>query len=352
MIGTAGERARGIVTAGAVFMASALTAAPAWSQSTSFYNDKTIRIIVGGSAGGGYDTTARLVARHLPPHVGGGAKTIVQNMPGAGTIKVALYLVNVAPTDSTVIAAMNNALAFAPLLGVPQADFDPTKLNWLGSPSTEIGLALIWHTVPVNSIDDARKREVIMATSGGGSSAAFYGRVLNTVLGTKFKLLAGYSGMGEAFLAMERGETEGFPSAYWTSLQATKPEWVAEKKVKIILQYGRKPSPDLPDVPVARDFAKNDEDRMLIDAAMAPLEMGRPFAMAPSVPADHVAVMRAAMMKTFKDPAFAAEARKQKFEVDAEPKNGEDLLAIVAEVYNAPKAVRDRLVDFYKSDAN
>lgn len=340
--------------AGSALLAAMVTmmagAAPA--ASASYYDDKTVRIIVGGSAGGGYDATARLVARHLPAHLGGGAKAIVQNMPGAGTIKVALYLTNVAPTDSTAVAAMNNALAFAPLLGIPQADFDPVTFNWLGSPSTEVGLALVWHTVPVNSIADATQREVIMATSGGGSSAAFYGRILNSVLGTKFKLLAGYSGMGEAFLAMERGETEGFPSALWSSLQATKPEWVADKKVKILLQYGRKKSPDLLDVPIARDLAKNDEDRMLIDAAMAPLEMGRPFAMAPAVPAEHVRIMRAAMMQTFKDAGFIADANKQKFDVDEQPKSGDDLQAIVAEVYNAPKQVRDRLVDLYKQDAN
>jgi tripartite-type tricarboxylate transporter receptor subunit TctC len=341
----------GIVAA--ALMAGLLLAAtgnPAGAD--SFYNDKTVRIIVGGTAGGGYDATARLVARHLPAQLGGGARAIVQNMPGAGTVKAPLYLYNVAPTDSTVIGALNNAVAFAPLLGVAQADFDPTKFNWLGSPSTETGLAVIWHAVPVNSIADATQREVIMATSGGGSSAAFYGRVLNTVLGTKFKLLSGYSGMGEAFLAMERGETEGFPSALWSSLQATKPEWIAEKKVKILLQYGRKPNPDLPDVPIARDLAKTEEDRMLIDAAMAPLEMGRPFAMAPQAPAEHVQVMRAAMMATFKDAGFIAEAKKQKFEIDAVPKTGDDLLAIVADVYNAPKQVRDRLVDFYKMDAN
>jgi tripartite-type tricarboxylate transporter receptor subunit TctC len=322
------------------------------ADADSFYNDKTIRIIVGGAAGGGYDSTARLVARHMPGHIGGGAKAIVQNMPGAGTVKAPLYLYNVAPTDSTAIGALNNAVAFAPLLGVAQADFDPTKFNWLGSPSTEIGLAVVWHAVPVNSIEDATKREVIMATSGGGSSAAFYGRVLNTVLGTKFKLLSGYSGMGEAFLAMERGETEGFPSALLSSLQATKPEWIADKKIKILLQYGRKPSPDLPDVPIARDLARNEEDRLLIDAAMAPLEMGRPFAMAPQAPAEHVQVIRAAMMATFKDAGFIADAKKQKFDIDAMPKTGDDLLAIVAEVYNAPKQVRDRLVDFYKQDAN
>jgi tripartite-type tricarboxylate transporter receptor subunit TctC len=335
----------------AALVGAVVLCAAAAPVAAGFYDDKTLHIIVGGAAGGGYDVTARLVARHLPSHIGGNAKAIVQNMPGAGTVKLPLHMYTVTPTDSTVIGAFNNAVAFAPLLGVPQADFDPTKFHWLGSPSTEIGLAVIWHTVPVNSIEDARKREVIMATSGGGSSAAFYGRILNTVLGTKFKLLSGYSGMGEAFIAMERGETEGFPSALWSSLQATKPDWIRDHKVKVILQYGRQASPDLPSVPVARDLAKSDEDRMLIDAAMAPLEMGRPFAMPPQVPIENVRVIETALMATFKDPSFVAEAHKQMLEVDAEPKSGADLLAIVKDVYGAPQEVRDRLLDFYKQDA-
>ena len=310
-----------------------------------FYKDKTIRILTSES-GSGYDATARLVARHLPDHITGGTKVIVQAMPGA-TIKIPLYMYEVAASDSTVIGAVNNAAAFAPLFGVAQADYDATKFQWLGSPSTEIGLALIWHTVPVNTIADATKREIIMGVGGGGSSAMFYGRLLNNVLGTKFKLLPGYNGMAASFLAMERGETEGFPSTLLNSLKATKPDWIAEKKIKILVQYGRKPSPELPDVPVARDLAKNDEDRMLIDAAMAPLEMGRPFVMAPNAAIENVKLMQTAMMATFKDPAFIDDAQKQQFEVDASPKSGDDLLAIVAGVYNAPKSVRDRLVALY-----
>ena len=224
-----------------------------------------------------------------------------------------------------------------------QADFDPTRFQWVGSPSTETGLALIWHTVPVNSIAEATQREIIMGVGGGGSSAMFYGRLLNAVLGTHFKLVTGYAGMGESFLAMERGETEGFPSTLWNSLKATKPEWIADRKVKLLVQYGRDPNPDLPDIPVARDLAHSDEDRMLIDAAAAPLDMGRPFAMAPGAARENVQVIRAAMMATFRDPAFIDDARNVKFDVDKSPKAGEDLLAIVANVYHAPQEVRDRL---------
>lgn len=323
----------------------ALQAVSASPEAADYYKDKTIRILTSES-GSGYDTAARLVARHLPDYVPGAPKAIVQSMPGA-TIKVALYLHDVATSDSTAIGAINNATAFAPLFGVTQANFDPTKFQWLGSPSTEVGLALVWHTVPVYTIADATKRQVIMGVGGGGSSATFYGHLLNAVLGTKFKLLPGYQGMAASFLAMERGETEGFPSTLWNSLKATKPDWIAEKKVRFLVQYGRKPSPELPDVPTARDLAKTDEDRMLIDAAMAPLEIGRPFVMAPDVPAENVKIIRTAIMATFKDPAFVEEAKKQQFDVDPNPKSGEQLLAIVASVYNAPKSVRDRLLSLY-----
>ena len=323
-----------------------LLAAPAGlCLAQPFYKDKTIRILT-SEAGSGYDTTARLVARHLSLHVEGAPNVIVQAMPGA-TVKVPLYLANVVPNDSTVIGLLNNAVAFAPLFGIPQADFDATRFNWLGSPSTETGLVVVWHSVPVATIEEATRREIIMGVGAGGSSANFYGRLLNAVLGTRFKLLPGYAGMGEAFLAMERGETEGFPSTLWNSLKSTKPEWIAEGKVRLLLQYGRKPNPDLPAVPVARDLARSDEDRMLIDAAVAPLDMGRPFAMAPAAAADHVRLLGAALLATFRDPGFLADAKAARFDVDAVPKNGDDLRAIVADVYHAPPAVRARLRSLY-----
>ena len=315
----------------------------------NFYHDKTIRMLTAGG-GSSYDAYARLVARHLPDHLEGGTTIIVQGMPGA-TIKVPLYLKNVVPNDSTVIGALNNAVAFAPLLGVPQADFDPTKFNWLGSPSTEVGLLVVWHEVPVNSIEDATKREVLLGVGSGGSSAAFFGRLLNTVFGTKLKLLSGYSGITSIYLAMERGEVEGVPAALWSDLQLTRPDWTTQKtQVKFLLQYGRNPIPELPDVPVAINLIKNDEDRRLFEVAMAPLEMGRPFTMAPEAAPEHVKLIRTAIMATFVDAAFVADAKKQRLDVDAVPKTGDDLLNIVTNVYIAPKSVRDRLAALFQAD--
>jgi hypothetical protein len=333
-------------------VAAALTlSGPGADAAESFYHDKTIRILT-AATGGSYDAYARLVARYLPNHIEGGVKAVVvQNMPGA-TIKIPLYLKDVAANDSAVIGSLNNAVAFAPLLDVPQADFDPTTFNWLGSPSTETGLVIVWHTVPVNSIEDARKREVIMGTGSGGASAAFFGRLLNAVLDTKFKLLSGYSGTSSIYLAMERGEIEGFPSALWSDLQWTKADWIAQRKVKILLQYGQQPSPELLDVPFARQLVRTEVDRQLLDVAMAPLEMGRPYVMAPGVPSARVQSIRTALMATFHDAAFLADARKQHFDVDRAPKTGDDLQAIVARVYGTPKQLRDRLVNLFKQAGN
>lgn len=328
-----------------------LAGSTAATAADGFYHDKTIRILT-SAVGGSYDAYARLVARYLPNHIAGGARAVVvQSMPGA-TIKIPLYLQDVASGDSTVIGLLNNAVAFAPLLEVPQADFDPTKFNWLGSPSTETGLAVVWHTVPVDSIEDASRREVIMGVGAGGSSASYFGRLLNAVFGTKFKLLSGYSGTSAIYLAMERGEIEGFPSALWTDLQLTQPDWIAQRKLKLLLQYGQRPNPELRDVPFARDLARTDGDRQLLDIAMAPLAMGRPFVMAPGVPMTQVQSMRAALIATFRDADFLTEAKKQHFDIDPAPKTGDDLQAIVAGVYNAPRQVRSRLVAIYKHDAN
>ena len=191
-----------------------------------------------------------------------------------------------------------------------------------------------------------------MGVGAGGASAAFFGRLLDRVLGTKFRLLAGYSGRLLIYLAMERREVDGLPAALWADLQLTRSDWITQKKIKLLVQYGRRPIPELTGVPVARQLAKTEADRQLLDVAMAPLEMGRPFVMPPGAAPAQVQTMRAALMATFKDPAFLADAKKQYFDIDAVPKTGDDLRAIVTGVYDAPKPLRDNLVDLYRQDAN
>jgi tripartite-type tricarboxylate transporter receptor subunit TctC len=313
-----------------------------------FYKGKGINLIVSSSPGGGYDTYARLISRHIGAFVPGKPDIVVKNMPGAGGIKAGNYLYNVAPKDGTVIAGLQNGVPFEPLFRRKEARFDPLKFNWLGSPNSEVGLLLVWNTVPVKTLTDVKARPTIMGASGAASTPAFYARILNDVFGTKLKLITGYPGQTEAFLAMERGEIEGYPSTFWSSLKATRPEWIKDKKVRLLVQYGRKPHPELPDVPVARDLAKSADDKALLDLAMAPLVLGRPYLAPPKVPAARVIALRKAMMATFRNKGFLAEAKRLRLEVDADPQDGADMTKLLKETYAAPKPVIERLISIYE----
>lgn len=336
------------VAAMALGLAAILAAGPVRADPIAdFYHGRDVKLIVSSSPGGGYDTYARLISRHLDGFVPGKPRIVVQNMPGAGGLKAGNYLYQVAPKDGSVIAGVQNNVPFAPLLGRRQARYDPRKFNWLGSPNSEVGLLLVWHTVPVNSFADATKRVLLMGSSGAASTPAFYGRILNAVLGTKLKMVNGYPGQTEAFLAMERGELDGYPSTFWSSLKAIRPEWIKDHKVKLLLQYGRKPDPELPNVPVARDLAKTPADRQLLDVAMAPLVLGRPYLAPPGVPAARVKALRTAFAATFKDAAFLKDAKKVHLEISPTPQTGADMTALIAETYAAPKPVLERLVSIY-----
>ncbi|MGE0652456.1 MAG: Bug family tripartite tricarboxylate transporter substrate binding protein [Alphaproteobacteria bacterium] len=331
----------------ALLVAPLLAAGVARADAVSdFYSGKDVKLIVSSSPGGGYDTYARLMSRHIGPFIPGKPDIIVQNMPGAGGIKAGNYLFNVAPKDGSVFGGIQNGVPFEPLFRRKEARFDPLKFNWLGTPNSEVGMLLVWHTVPVKTLEDATKRETLMGSSGAASTPSFYARILNEVFGTRLKLITGYPGQTEAFLAMERGELEGYPSTFWSSLKATRPDWIKEQKVRLLVQYGQKPHPELPDVPVARDLAKSADDKALLDLAMAPLVLGRPYLAPPEVPMDRVAALRAAMKATFAAAAFRAEAKKLRLEVD--PQTGEEMTELLRTTYAAPKPVVERLIKIYE----
>jgi tripartite-type tricarboxylate transporter receptor subunit TctC len=312
-----------------------------------FYKSKTVRIVVGYPPGGGYDVYARVIAQFLPAALPGLPTVIVQNMPGAGSITLMNHLYKVAEKDGTIIGAVSGAAPFAPLQGVKAANFDATKYNWVGSPNSETGMLIVWHTVPVQTIQDAIKSEIIVGSSSENSSTSFYARVLNATLGLKLKIIHGYPGTTESYLAMERGEIQGYPSAFLSSLQATRPDWIKGAKVKVLVQYGSKPSPDLPNVPFARDVTQKTEDKALLDLAMAPLAFGRPLLLPPDVPSDRVRTVRETLQTIFASEEFAAEAQRQRVEVS--PVTGEELQAILAKTYGSPPALRDRFKELFKS---
>jgi tripartite-type tricarboxylate transporter receptor subunit TctC len=307
-----------------------------------FYRGKTVTIVVSTSSGGGYDALARALARHLGRLIPGNPTVVVRNMPGAGGITAVNWLYNTAEKDGTVVGLVQNGTPLEPLFGTKAARYDATKFNWLGTPSYEVSMVLVWNSVPVNTVDDLRKHETTMGASGANSTPAFYTRLLNATLGTRMKLINGYPGQNDAFLAMERGELDGYPSVFYSALTSTRPTWLQDKKAKPIVQYGPQRLKELPDVPFATDLLKNEDDKLLMQAASAPQALGRPLLLPPDVPADRVAAMRKALAETFVDPQFKADAEKIGLIVNA-PQTGQQLQEVIARAYASPPRVVERI---------
>lgn len=326
---------------------SFLIAASAHAQSADYYRGKTIRIVVANPAGGSHDLYARMIARYLGKYVPGEPNVIVENMPGAGGLRVANYFDSIVRNESTVLGAMNSGFAFEPLFGASEAKFDPTKFHWVGTPASPTAMLTVWHAVPVYSLEDARNREVILG--GGGGTTAIYTSLLNALFGLKLKLIPGYSGQNAAYLAMERGEVDGYPNSFWSTIKSSYPSWITERKVRFLVQFGAA-NPEIPaDVPTARSMVKTAEDRQLLDLGTAPLELGFPYIMPPDAPGEHVAIIRKGLASTFANPQFKAEANKAGFDVDDKPQTGEEMTAVLVNAYNAPVSVRERFVAIYKS---
>jgi tripartite-type tricarboxylate transporter receptor subunit TctC len=326
-----------------IALIAALCAAPARADPVAdFYKGAVISMVVSTSAGGGYDTLARAIARHIGKHILGAPTVLVRNMPGAGGIVATNYLYAAAPRDGSVLGLIQNDPPLEPLFGTSEAHFDPTKFNWLGTPSVETAMVLVWHTVPVKSVDDLRRRETAMGASGANSTPAFFARLLNATLHTKMKVIPGFPGQNDAFLAMERGELDGYPSVFYSALSSTRPTWLPEKKVKAIVQYGPEKLPELGDVPFAPDLVTNPDDKQLLQLAFTPLALGRPLLLPPDVPAARVTALRQALMQTFADPDFLADAKKTGLQVNS-PRSGEDLLRAIERAYHAPPQIIARL---------
>jgi tripartite-type tricarboxylate transporter receptor subunit TctC len=307
-----------------------------------FYKGRAVTVVVSSSAAGGYDTLARALARYMGKHVPGNPAFIVRNMPGAGGMTATNFLYNNADKDGSVIGLVQNNTPFEPLFGTKEARYDPVKFNWLGSPSSETAMVLLWHSVPVSTVAELRSREVAVGVSGANSTPAFFTRLLNATLGTKMKPINGYPGQNDVLLAMERRELDGHPSAFFSSVRSTRPTWLREKTAKAVLQYGPEKLAELPDVPFAPDLVANDEDKLTMQAAFAPLALGRPFLIPPGVPAERVAALRAAFAATMADGEFLAEGERMGLGLNA-PRTGAQIQEIMERAYQSPPAVIERL---------
>jgi tripartite-type tricarboxylate transporter receptor subunit TctC len=315
------------------------TAATAQQSVEEFYRGKTLDMIIGYSGGGTYDLYARLVARHLGNYIPGRPTIVPRNMPGAGSRTAMNYVYNVAPKDGTVLATGDQSLSVAQAMGDKRLTVDTTKFIYIGNPASENNTTAVWHTSGVKTIEDAKAKEITMGATGSGTSA-HYPKAMNALLGTKFKIILGYPGGNDINLAMERGEVDGRGSNSWLSWKATRPQWLAEKKINILVQIGLKKAPDL-DAPLLMDLAKNEDDRAVLRLLSVSPEIGRPIFTTPGVPPERVKALRDAFDRMVKDPAFIAQAKKEHFEID--PVAGEEMQKIVADVVATPKPIAERL---------
>ena len=309
---------------------------------SDFYTGRTITIDISSSPGGGWDALGRGVARHIGKHIPGIPTVVPRNVSGAGGLVAANNLYRTAPRDGTMIGLLRNFSVLEPLLGTKEATFEPDKLIWLGSPSIETGLMFAWHETPFHTIQDAMRQEIKLGADGIQSASAFYGLLMNGLLGTKIKIIAGFPGQNEAFLAIERGEIDGFGVSYWSSLTSSKPDWLKDGKVRLLLQYAEPTESALAHVPAAPDLVHSEDDRTLLRAANVPLDLGRPFALPPDVPAERVRALRDAFMRTMADPEFRSEAERQGLLIN-NPVPGERLQQKVDNLYKTRPDILDRL---------
>lgn len=277
-----------------------------------FYNGKTVKLLVGGANGGGYDIFARAFAPYLVQYLPGHPHVIVQNVPGVGGIMAAGQIAQTMPRDGTVIAALQSNTPLDPLLGsAKDVPFDPLKLNWLGSLTKETNITVAWHTARVKTVDDLFTTEMLVGSSGAGTDATIYSALLNKTLGTKLKVVSGYRGGNEIDIAMERGEVEGRASMTLTTLRGSHPDWLRDGKVRIIVQLALARDSSIPEVPSIMEFVKNEDDRRLYALLLARLETGRPYALGPDVPDERVKALRDAFAAAANDPRFGQDIERR-----------------------------------------
>jgi tripartite-type tricarboxylate transporter receptor subunit TctC len=302
-----------------------------------FYRGRSLALIIGYSAGGGYDAYGRVVARHLGKHVPGNPAVVAQNMPGAGSLRAANFLFNVAPKDGTTIAHFSRGLAMEPLIGTSSTQFDARKFSWLGSGTDEVSICATWHTSRVKSWNDMLTIPFTVGGEGSGSDPDIFAAVVRNAFGVKLKLVSGYPGTAEVALAIERGEVDGRCGWSWSSLKLTKPDWIANKRINLITQLALAKSPELPDVPLIFEFATTDRQRQILRLVLSRQSMARPFAAPPDLPDDRKEALRLAFARTMADPEFLAEAKQRGLEVN--PVTGADIDKLVGELYQTPAAV-------------
>jgi tripartite-type tricarboxylate transporter receptor subunit TctC len=325
----------------AVSLASGASADPI----ADFYRGRTISWILSAGAGGGYATYAQAFAPYLSAHIPGKPNIVVQNMPGGGGIRAMLYLASVAPKDGTTLGLVHSSVPFAPLYGIKAASFDSRDMNWVGSINASTGICVSWHTSGIATWQDLLNKPFVVGGTGAGSQMETMPNMLNRLFGTKIKVISGYKGGNDIYLAMERGEIQGRCGGLISSIASTRPDWFPQKKVTVPVQIATARNPLFPDAPTIMELAKDARTRGILQLVLAPLQMDRPILAPPGTPADRVAALRRAFHEAMNDPGFIAEAEKEHLEIDEV--SGEQVAKILAGAFAMPpdiaKAARDAM---------
>jgi tripartite-type tricarboxylate transporter receptor subunit TctC len=328
---------RKLVTgAGLAWLALSPVAARADSVS-DFYHGRQMIMILSADAGGGYGSYANAFAPYLAQHIPGKPRIVVQYMPGAGGLRAMNYLYSAAPKDGSTIALVHSSVPFAPLYGLAAAKFDPRKINWIGSVNATSGICVAWATSNIKSWNDLFTKQFVVGSSGAGSQMETIPAMLNKLFGTKIKVISGYRGGNEVYLAMERGEVQGRCGGLISSINSTRPDWFPQKKVAVPIQIALERDPQFPDSPALIEFAKDARTKQILQLVLAPMAMDRPILTPPGVPADRVAALKAAFHAAVNDPAFLADAKKQRLEV--KEVSGEKVAGLLATAFAMPPDV-------------
>jgi tripartite-type tricarboxylate transporter receptor subunit TctC len=334
-------RVLGFAAAAVIAVCSASAQAP-----QPFYKGKQIVMLVASGAGGGYDTYARALARYMPKYIPGNPTIVPKNVPGAGGLIAANTLYNSTAADGLSFAALTNGVAMDPLFGERAARFDAQKFAWLGSMGKLENICVTWQGSPITRIEQAKVREVPVSASGATGNSAIMPKIVNQFLGTKFKVIGGYTEGSGVTLALERREVDGVCGLSYSTLRTMRPDWFRDKKLNIILQIGLHKLKDLPDVPSAIDLVSDPDSKKVLELILIRQEMGRPFALPPGTPPDRVAILRSAIEATLKDPAFLAEGGKLQLEIN--PLTGLEIEGLLKTAYAAPKPIVARAAQLAK----
>jgi len=296
-----------------------------------FYKGKQITWILSAGAGGGYSSYANAFAPYFTAHIPGNPHIIVQNMPGAGGIRAMLYLQSVAPKDGTTIGLVHSSVPFAPLYGIKGANFDPRQMNWIGSINAATGICVSWTASGIATWQDLFDKNYIVGGTGAGSQMETMPAMLNKLFGTHIKVISGYKGGNDVYLAMERGEVNGRCGGLISSIKSTRPDWFPQKKVSVPVQIALERDPEFPDSPAVVEFAKDQRTKDVLQLILAPMGMDRPILAPPGTPPAMVAALRQAFHDTMRDPGFIAEAERQHLEI--QEVSGDKVAKLLAGAY-------------------